>query len=188
MPFTRVFMPGEEDPSIVEKVLQDRPAIVAWILDGAVRILQQGRFTAIPESTTKAKLEWQLDADVVRRFLVTATVDATEGTDMLTLEALYNEWKPWADGKGHRNMAENTFGSRVKQIMQGWARTPDARLAGLSDTQRASVLREGSVHTKKGNRYPVKMLTKYDDISSDELADIINLAEARARVNAGEGG
>lgn len=106
LPFTRVFLPGEEDPGIVEKVLQDRPAIVAWILDGAVRILRQGRFTVIPESTAKAKLEWQLDADVVRRFLAMATVDATDGTDMLTLEALYNEWKPWAEGKGHRKAGE----------------------------------------------------------------------------------
>lgn len=185
LPFTRTFLPDEEDPGVVAKVLEDKPAIVSWIIDGAVRVLQQDGYGNIPKSTQKAKEDWQMDADPVRRFVTLVTVTAANTADMVSLETIYGDWTQWAATKNHRPMAENTFAQRMKQVLKGWARNGHERLTFLSESQRASVLREGVVHTKKGNRYPLMMTPKLEDITTDEIADIIDLAEARAK--AGEG-
>jgi len=183
LPFTRTFLPHEQDKLIVRKVLHDRPGIIRWMLQGAVTVLANEGIIDTPPSCHQAKRDWQLDADPVRRFLdarATATVHTGE---MESLESLFAQFDPWARSKNHKTMAESTLGNRLAVVMKDWAKHEPARFDGLTDKQRASILRDGRVHTKTGNRYPVRLARVEDDIdamSDDDLGNVLDINKARA--------
>lgn len=134
--FDRIFAESEQNPRLADQILEsETPAIVAWILAGAQRALAQGGFT-MPTSSAQAKDRWRSQADQVRAFVDAWTarlaLDASP-LDGTKADALYRSYRSWAAENGHRPLASNTFGERM-------------RLLGLP-----------SHHTKVGGFYPVQI-------------------------------
>ncbi len=134
--FNRVFLPHEQNRYLAAELIRDElPAIVAWFLAGAQRALLLGTLT-IPESHQAALDKWKQRADQVLAFI-------DEKCERLPLDAetyrwtpaqsIYSRYRTWANDNGHRPVASNTFGERM-------------RLIGL-----------GGKHTMTGKLYPVAM-------------------------------
>jgi putative DNA primase/helicase len=178
MPLTRIFIEGaDEDKDIVAKVFEDKAGIVNWLLEGAVAVLRRGRISKAPASSEAAKAAWQLDADPVRRFVMTGTEIDVSTDGMSSLAGLYSSWKDWAQTKGHKAMAENTFGSRLKSVMIDMVRKNRAQFEGLTDKRLEGLLRDGHIMTKNGVRYPLRVRPVDDGMSSDDLDELLKEAQ-----------
>jgi putative DNA primase/helicase len=105
----------ERDPSIADTIIREHlPGVVRWMLEGAARLLQQGRYT-LPSSHKRALAEWKLSSDQVAMFLhERGTLDPTASTPATRL---YEAYRQWALTSGHRNlMAKNSFGARLRLL------------------------------------------------------------------------
>jgi P4 family phage/plasmid primase-like protien len=121
--FNRTFRPGDGThvPDI-DKLIVDAEAaeIVSWLLDGAVRALAQGRYT-IPASHDEELAEWRRTANQVVLFIEENCLPSktprpgAPGHDWTGARFLYRTYTNWCGETGHKPMAENKFGSRMKQ-------------------------------------------------------------------------
>ena len=100
---------------IEDSVIRDEyEQIVLWSLDGAARLLEQGHYT-IPASSLTLKEEWRSKADPAQCFVNEMLVETSDEKSFTKLEDLYMHYVDWVGKKGHKRMAENTFGSRLRQ-------------------------------------------------------------------------
>jgi putative DNA primase/helicase len=123
---------SERNPHIAaEIVATERPAIVSFLLEGAVRLLRQRDYT-IPPSHAAALAEWRRGADPVAVFVddVTEPCPANEG---LAAAELYAKFRSWAEQNGHGRLSSTKFGTRMKDL----GRPP--------------------AHGRTGNIYPVRV-------------------------------
>lgn len=137
--FNRVFTPDEQNPNLADELGEEIPAIVSWLLSGAQRAIRQNGFT-IPESSIAAMKAWKQKADQVLGFIEdwTQPLEAHQAIhDGARAEDLYKAYRSWALDNGHRPLASNSFGERMKQ-------------AGFP-----------SKHTRIGGFYPVKLARNF---------------------------
>lgn len=136
--FNRTFTPAEQDAGLAEAIVATEvPGVVRWALQGAVRLMQRGRYLE-PASSLEAVAAWRRTADPVALFIDECTVPlppAAPITEGVAAAQLYQGFRHWCVENGHRPMASNKFG------------------------QRMGLLSKESKHTAKGNRYPVKFET-----------------------------
>lgn len=129
--FSRHFHTDQErDPEIVEKIVgAELPQLVSWMLEGAARIMRERKHT-LPASHVVELDAWRFAADQVRAFLRECTRDDPAGYGT-SATGVYSAYQRWAQANGHRAMASNKFGMRMKG-------------AG-----------KAAIHTRSGNTYPV---------------------------------
>jgi P4 family phage/plasmid primase-like protien len=134
--FGRVFAPHEQDAALAQTIISaETPGVVRWAFEGAQRLLGVGQYTQ-PDSSLRAVAAWRRNADQVSLFV-------TECTTPLPVEAarhggtparqLYKAYVIWCSENGHRPVASNKFGERMK------------------------LLGKRSEHADVGNFYPVKL-------------------------------
>jgi putative DNA primase/helicase len=134
--FNRIFAEHEQDSTLASRIIAaELPAIVSWFLLGAQRVLRQGGYT-VPASSAAAVDAWRRAADQVRAFVedwttrLPSEADARSGAGA---DELYRSFRAWANQNGHRPVASNKFGERMRQL-------------GLK-----------AQHTNAGNFYPVRL-------------------------------
>jgi P4 family phage/plasmid primase-like protien len=115
-------------------VAAERPAIVAWALEGAARLQRQGKYT-IPASSTEAKNNWRNEVDPVRRFIDSVLKQDPSATT--SAKAMFGSYANWADENNFAKMSSSKFfrrltGNGIKSthtnkgsVYPGW-RAPDA--------------------------------------------------------------
>ncbi len=109
--FNRIFKREEQDAYLAVKILSgERPAVTAWAIAGAVRLLKQSGYT-VPPSVRGAQEDWQRNSDQVRAFYEERCKpivdDGTGGA------VVYREYVNWASANGHRPLASNKFFLRL---------------------------------------------------------------------------
>jgi putative DNA primase/helicase len=136
--FNRTFAPAEQDAGLADAIVASEiPGVVRWALEGAVRLLQRGRYVE-PASSVEAVAAWRRTADPVALFVDECTVPLAPSAPIIEgvgAAKLYQGFKAWCAENGHRVMASNKFGQRMKLLGK-----------------------EGK-HTAGGNRYPVRFET-----------------------------
>ena len=125
--------PGH-DPIIASKLIaSELPAVVAWLVAGAHRVMRTGRYT-LPTSHAKALASWRRNADQVALFLSDRCAHAKHSRptpdtacDWTRADELYRAYRTWCDTNGHRSMASNKFGARMHllalvsvKVSAGW--------------------------------------------------------------------
>ncbi len=122
MAFLRIFAEHEQNPNLADEIIStETPAIVAWILRGAQRLLAQGTYT-VPQSTKDALEKWRTQADQVRAFVdawCKRLPDDARLSDGTQPDALYRSYRGWSSENGHRPVASNTFGERMRLLGLG---------------------------------------------------------------------
>ncbi len=131
------------DPEIVQKVIAEKPAIVAWMLAGAERLIRERKYT-IPASHYAALAAWRKNADQVALFVEEETRALRPSEEGTLASTLYDTYRGWCERNGHRPVASNKLGMRMRD------------------------LNLESVHTRTGNRYPVVVLTSADRAERDK--------------------
>jgi P4 family phage/plasmid primase-like protien len=134
VPFNRTFTDDEKDPTLAETIIaNERPAIVAWFLEGARRALGQKTYTT-PASSAAAIAAWRQKADQVAAFLE-EQYDRLEGADLANYNAwikadyVYKNYQTWAVANGHKTpMVKPKFGERMALLGAGSHKNGDAYL------------------------------------------------------------
>ena len=138
---------GNVDRDLARTIIRDEmPGLATWALEGAARLLAQGSGASytVPASHHAALVEWRLRADQVAEFLAEKTEPTTEPSKRTSGLALYAAFKTWAEVNGHKGMASNKFGERVKALGVRHVKPKDQRLYDVvlkEDTRRMSTFR-----------------------------------------------
>ncbi len=109
---------GHEDTHLTDDLLTELPGILGWALDGLDRLNEHGRFTE-PGSSTDAILALADLVSPVSAFVRDRCVTGP-GTEV-PVDALYEEWKSWADDNGHRPGSVQTFGRNLRAVVPALA-------------------------------------------------------------------
>ena len=111
--------PAARDKGMLLKELKSELAGIAfWAIEGAKRLQQQARFTALPSSDAELS-QWRESADQVALFIRQGCkrLDPEvpdELAAMLGTEELYSSYRHWAERTGHRfSMTLNRFAERL---------------------------------------------------------------------------
>lgn len=121
-----------KDPHIADKIVAaELPAIVVWGLEGAQRLMRQRSYT-VPPSHHEAMSAWKLKADQVATFLNEAMARARDTErpsepDWTRGIAIYEKYRAWAMGGGHRPLSMNNFSDRMRLLGFGGRKTKSAR-------------------------------------------------------------
>lgn len=119
MTFNRRFPDCAQEKDLAQTIIStEMPGIAVWALAGAARLLIQGAHMTytIPSSHQAALDEWRLRADQVAEFIAEKTVPTTDPTRRTTASRLYAAYQRWAETNGHKPLASNKFGERVKAL------------------------------------------------------------------------
>ena len=124
---------AERDRDIARRVLErERPGVVRWALDGAVRLLARGAY-AVPASSITMLEQWRRDANPIAEFVAQRTRRETDEALWTPAQRLYCAYRSWCDQTGHSAENQTLFGRKVGQLL------------------------DGGKHTSTGKRYPVAL-------------------------------
>jgi putative DNA primase/helicase len=94
-------------------IAEELPAIVAMMLEGGRRLMDQGGYT-VPASNEAAVRSWQLRSDPVRQWVSECTISCDYNAGEYSSE-LYANYREWSVRCGHKTMAKPTFGRRLNR-------------------------------------------------------------------------
>lgn len=110
---SRRFTQEEADTEMAERLLADeRPAIITWALEGAVRLLARGRYT-LPASSAEHTEAWRKSADVVGLFIEDRIERVTDGAESVPPMQLYRAFRSWTEERGFKALNVQKFGQRM---------------------------------------------------------------------------
>jgi len=97
-----------------------RPGIIAWAVEGAERLIAQGRYT-LPDSSRDLLEHWRKNCDNVAIFFdectLAANFDEPIGLGNGTKAGkLYEEYRQWCDKNGFHKGSSKTFAQRAEAI------------------------------------------------------------------------
>jgi P4 family phage/plasmid primase-like protien len=97
--------------------LAEREAIVAWAIEGAIRLQKQGKYTT-PDMGAETLARWRVTSDNVALF-VEECCEPPEGDDIrdgTKATVLYGRYKEWAKNSGYETMGYKNFASRMELL------------------------------------------------------------------------
>lgn len=130
VPFEVVIPPADQIPDYGRQLAdQDGPAILAWLVQGAVDFYRIG--LSEPESVRDATRSYQAHEDVFGQFLEEETIVITGRTPVKDLLAA---WRSWSSSKGVRVGRTQQFSLQLKQhdiVTESFQHAQFARGIGL---------------------------------------------------------
>lgn len=112
IPFNRTFAPDERDPHLLAKLKAEAPHILAWMIEGCIKWLQQG-LGDTPTAIEGATSEYREDQDIVGRWLDEETKQDPLGEESMT--DLYASYQDWCIRNGQRPSASSVLGRRLAE-------------------------------------------------------------------------
>jgi P4 family phage/plasmid primase-like protien len=114
--FNRKFEGAAANPHIATEILSnERPGVVLWMVEGAVRLAQQGGYT-VPPSAIAERDDWRKQANPVALFVEECTRELEFTGQGTSSAALYVQYQGWSERNGHRAMSSTKFGMRMREL------------------------------------------------------------------------
>jgi len=110
--FNRKFEGKDCDPNLTEKLLNELSGIFTLALHAIGNILAGKQFSE-PASSLAAKADWKMDSDPIGQFIEEQCV--LDVNARVASDAIYKDYKTWAENNGHRIQNKNKFTSRLKR-------------------------------------------------------------------------
>jgi P4 family phage/plasmid primase-like protien len=112
VPFNRVFKPDERDPLLLNKLKEEAPHILAWMVEGCMKWRKQG-LSVLPAAIRQATESYQSEQDLIGQWIEECCIQgkALESTS----SALYESYKGWCAVNGLKPSSHVAFGRRFKE-------------------------------------------------------------------------
>ena len=114
--FANRFEGDELDPHLGKKLRAEKPAIIAWMVRGAQRLLKQGQYTT-PTSSIHQLSNWRRDSDVVALWLEERTKDVQDAAEGTKPSIMWRNFDDWRSSSRYSPMGERTFYRRLKNLI-----------------------------------------------------------------------
>jgi putative DNA primase/helicase len=111
VPFDVTIPDEEQDKKLPEKLREETPAILAWIVRGALMYQQRG--LPEPDEVKAATASYRSDMDVLAAFLEDRCVVHPRASAGAT--PLYEAYKEWCEESGEQRLTQTKFGLRLKE-------------------------------------------------------------------------
>ena len=90
---------AQEIPELARQIIaEEMTGVLAWAVEGARRLLQQGSYT-IPESSRRAVEEWRGLSDPLGAWLKNRTTKTNQTHEMALGKNLFADWLHWSGGE-----------------------------------------------------------------------------------------
>jgi putative DNA primase/helicase len=107
---------GAPDSMLIERLLQDRSAILSWAIEGLRRLLTRGHFAELP-SSQQALEEMRELANPMLEF-IDEHCELDQGAFTPTSE-LYEQYRRWAKNVGQTAVPRSVFGRDLSVTLAG---------------------------------------------------------------------
>lgn len=111
VPFTVTIPEGERDPGMPDKLRDELPGILAWLVRGCLEWQRQG--LRIPAEVKTATADFRAEQDTLGAFLGDCCV--INSLASVTAGELYGEYKAWATDNGLEPMSKITLSRRLTE-------------------------------------------------------------------------
>ncbi len=136
----RQFTPSDEEKGIAQRLIVEcRPAIAYWLIEGAHRLIVNGEYT-IPSSHFEILNRWRKGGNNVALFAEDELIFGPESQDWTPASSLYESYRKWVAANGYRAGSSVTFGKRLVELGVRWKRTNSgaqyaAKVKGIYDRE-----------------------------------------------------
>lgn len=114
--FNRVFTAEEQVRGLAEEIVREElGAIVSWALEGGAEALRRGQYRE-PPSSAAALTDWRASADQILVWLDENTEAGNLAEAWTMADALYLDYRRWAERSGHGVVSKTMLGKRLRQI------------------------------------------------------------------------
>ena len=110
--FNKTIPDEKADINMKSKLKQERAGVLNWVLDGLVRLRENGKFTE-SEAVKQTLQEYRLETDAVAAFLDAMNYVVCD-SPMFTLSELFKEFKNWSFECGYKPMTIKSFSKRLR--------------------------------------------------------------------------
>ena len=111
IPFTRRFEGSNADPKLPEKLREELPGILAWMVKGCLEWQEHG--LEEPESVKSATDQYRQEMDTLAAFLEDRCVVHRDAVAPAT--PLYKRYRLWCDDAGEKPETQKMFGMRLRE-------------------------------------------------------------------------
>lgn len=112
LPFGQKFEGTKRDPDLEAKLWAERNGILCWMIEGARQYLAAGNFNLSPTILAEQR-QYRSESDLLGEFLAERTVVAPSGR--VLDKGLFEKWRGWCDGNGHKAGSKASFTQRLKE-------------------------------------------------------------------------
>jgi len=112
IPFVKTIPKEKVNPNLAKEIAEkELPGVMNWILEGARRLRQQGRFTSTRKSVQMAE-DYRKDSDSIFQFVE----ENNNKTGKERLSIVYGEFRQWATENGFKTPNVKNFADRLRKI------------------------------------------------------------------------
>jgi putative DNA primase/helicase len=110
-PFEQTIPEAERDPKLLEKLKDEGPGILNWMLKGLRS--QQRHGLKVPDSIKASTQAYREDQDIIGEFI--GDCCTTGSTCSVAKRDLYIEYQQWASANGHKPLAQGRLTRRLNE-------------------------------------------------------------------------
>lgn len=137
VPFDIQIPKAERDPTLGEKLWQERSGILNWMIDGLLSYLQNG--LREPAAVLDATREYREESDPIGMFLDSACIVTGDPADSLPSKDLVLAFNFWMDQRGDGQWKDRTVSLRLKEKTRGWRSAVTGK--GFTDRKSSGIMR-----------------------------------------------
>lgn len=112
IPFNAVFSQEQRDPHLTEKLEEELPGILAWMVEGCINWQKTG--LSPPEEVQYATEEYRHDMSAVESFLEECC-NREEANQMIKSSYLYEAYRTWATANNEHILSHRGFSLRIAE-------------------------------------------------------------------------
>lgn len=120
IPFNITIPEQDRDKDLPEKLRDELPGILAWMVKGAAEWMKNG--LGNPAEVKEATKSYQSEQDIISIFLDSCCT-INPGIDV-EAQQLYKEFCRWCSNEGHRKITQTKFGKMITDLGFKRTRTP----------------------------------------------------------------
>jgi putative DNA primase/helicase len=146
IPFQAKFEGAQRDPAMLDKLKAEAPAILAWMIEGA--IAWHGNGLQIPEQVSAASREYMVDNDDVALWLAECCV--MEPGSRFKASDLYESFTTWIKARGQHAPSMRLWGDRMgtvqglRKVQSNGVRYEGVRLSDDENCRQLNLKREAA--------------------------------------------
>lgn len=111
VPFEQRFEGSQADPHLAEKLRDELPGVLAWMVEGCLAWQEHG--LGEPETVKAATDQYRSEMDTLAAFLEDRCIVRRDATAQAT--PLYQKYRMWCDDSGERAETQKAFGMRLTE-------------------------------------------------------------------------